>query len=333
MIILGFACPKNKIVTYMSSLFMFYSIAYRNDGIDYGAYANEYELAIDQGWGDVHYAGWLLFEKLGLWLGLEFDEFVIFISFICVVGFVFAVKKLTKNVNFVLSLFFVYPYGHETIQMRTFLADVVVLNGLSLVVGGINIRNGFKFYVSMLVASFVHFLVSIYVVVVSLVISMPRKYGKGIVILFVCLSVFLFRSGLLNGLLTTLNSRVEFWLSSEIRIGWIIPTTLNILLFYIMLKCNYLLKCSGNIYYLNNEMCYLFTLSLLALIPFFFIDITFIRLWRVYLVLMFAMLGEVFFLPYLKKVKINLLLLLLIWLGVVCVYENEFNILNSIFVL
>lgn len=91
---------------------MLYSIAYRNDGIDYGAYANEYEPAVNQGWGDVHYAGWLLFEKIGLWLELEFDEFVIFISFIRTIGLVFAIKKPTKNVNFVLSLLFICPYGH-----------------------------------------------------------------------------------------------------------------------------------------------------------------------------------------------------------------------------
>lgn len=92
--------------------------------------------------------------------------------------------------------------------MRTFLADVIVLNGLSLVIRDINIRSGFKFYANMIAASFVHFLVSIYIMVVSFVISMPRKYIRSIAALFICLSVLSFKAGLLNNLLISLNSRV-----------------------------------------------------------------------------------------------------------------------------
>ena len=37
-------------------------------------------------------------------------------------------KGLTSNTTFLMALFLIYPFSHELIQMRTFLADSIIIS-------------------------------------------------------------------------------------------------------------------------------------------------------------------------------------------------------------
>lgn len=326
--------PKSKIITFIILIFIFYVISTRNDGIDYGSYANEYAYAVDQQLSDVHYVGWLMVEKLCLILNFDFVEFVVFIAFLCCGGLYFGVKNLTENINCVLSLFLIYPFGYEAVQMRTFLADAIVLCGLPLILVNNEINKCQKligFGCISFVASLVHFLASFYFLVFIVVYSLPKRYVKHFVIATAIILTIFLKIGILNNFLVLLNSRVEFWLSSIMGYGWVVPVffTLGIfaIIFYsgsLLLQVNY-----GHFNLFENWLIAAY--SIILLLPLFCIDATFDRLWRVFLILAFISSSNVIYGKIDIKKKITLMFLLIITLGGISFYESEFEILDHCF--
>ena len=124
----GILFPRSKILLWFMLSFMIVSIGCRTQGADYISYSLEFQWAATQKLTDVSYPGFVLVAKIAHQYGLSFESFVFTVATFSCVLFYIGIKRLTSNENLLMALFFIYPFSHELIQMRTFLADSIIIS-------------------------------------------------------------------------------------------------------------------------------------------------------------------------------------------------------------
>lgn len=347
LIVIGILFPKSKIVSVMMVGFMIIAIGFRTQGADYNVYHNEFKWAEYQVFSDVHYAGYLVLEQYAYKFGIQFSQFLLIIGSVSCLLLYIGIKRLTPYVNTVLSLFFIYPFSHEAVQTRTFLANSVLVAALPLILKEPEELNDKKikllmlktirivlFYLIAAVACTFHFEAIFYVFILTLMLYLPSKYGKFYIIVGVISAFFLIETGLLAKILQPFNSRIAFWLSGNTGIGILIPIFVTLLIWYAMQftgkLCVY--KCKIN----SSEQIFyrkLLRISdfIILLIPLFCYDITFNRLWRLFLIILYIMIAKTFKYRISQNTR-----LLIIFLGFsififILTYEKVFVILYGLF--
>lgn len=334
-IFLGLLKPRSRIVSLLLLILIFIIIAYRNDGIDFDNYMEEYEYAIFQTTKDVHYIGWLLLEKIGHEFHLSFRGFVISITLLSCICLYLGLRQITINVNFALALFLIYPFGLDAVQMRMFLIDSILVYACLYLVKKTTInKNGIFLILAILTAS-IHFVAFIFVLSILVSILLKRyvkeKYLIILLPMVISIVIFILKSEVLNNLLISLNSRIEYWLNSRMHFGWIVPVGFTILIFSMLIYCTNTLNNTKFYSKIDSDKYSAVVYSLLLLIPFLMIDVTFDRLWRVYLLLLYALSSEVFFCSYVQNAKkINLFFALLIFFVGVNFYDKNIYVLKAI---
>lgn len=334
-IFLGLLKPRSRIVSLLLLMLIFIIIAYRNDGIDFDNYMEEYECAIFQTSEDIHYVGWLLLEKIGHEFHLSFREFVIFITLLSCICLYIGLRQITINVNFALALFLIYPFGLDAVQMRMFLIDSILVYACLYLVKKTPTNKNCIFLILTILAASIHFAASIFVlnILVSILLKrcVKKKYFMILLSVVILMVIFILKSEALNSLLISVNPRIEYWLNSRMHFGWIIPVGFTILIFSMLIYCTNILNNTKFYSKIDFDKYSAVVYSLLLLIPFLMIDVTFDRLWRVYLLLLYALSSEVFFCGYRQNAKkINLLFALLIFFVGVNFYDKNIYVLKAI---
>lgn len=219
LILLGFLFPKSKPVSFMMLAYMIIVIGFRTQGADYIIYQNEYEWAEYQIFSDVHYVGYLILEQFAHKAGIQFEQFILYVGLISCILTYSGLRKLTQNVNMLLALYFIYPFAHEAVQTRTFLANSIIIFALPLILLDNEndrkktiIRRVLFFALATLACAF-HFEAIIYVFFIALMLFLPEKYGKMYIIVGTAIAFLLIESGVLPLLVSQLNTRISYWLS------------------------------------------------------------------------------------------------------------------------
>lgn len=337
LIVCGLLFPRSKILSAIMLSFMIVTIGFKTQGADYTIYENEFIWAATQDFSDVHYVGYLVLQQLAHQLGLTYAELVMWVAILSCLLLYYGLTRLTSRVNAVLALFFIYPFSHEAIQTRTFLANSLLVAALPLVLKDSKsyyLPRILLFYALAAIACTFHFEATIYVVFLSMMLFLPARFGRIYVIAGVLIAFVLIFTGILPLLLVHLNSRIAFWLSGTTKLGAIIPITITIIIWYTtQLAGKTCLR--QNIEALDAQIYYqrLLRLSdyMLFLIPLFLYDITFNRLWRLFLLLMFIMVADSFNSQMSKNTKRWIIMLLVILFTSTCLYEGAFTLLFDVF--
>lgn len=347
LIVFGLLFPKSRIISVMMVGFMILVTGFRTQGADYIIYQNEFAWAEYQVFSDVHYIGYLVLEQLAHQHSILFEQFMFLVGSASCLLLYWGIRQLTPYVNAVLALFFVYPFSHESVQTRTFLANAVLIAALPLILKeddekvamtinwkGKRVARIITFYLISIVACSFHFEAVIYVVLLSLMLFLPEKYGRSFIVTSTVIAFVLIEIGIFPRLVERFNGRIAYWLSSRTGLGIVIPIFISLVIWYAM-------QIAGKVCVYNsmgNSSEQKFYKSLLRfsdfiflLIPFFCYDITFNRLWRIFLLLLYMMVAKTFTIKISKNSRLWIVFLIIVLFASVCIYEGVFKILLGVF--
>ena len=185
-----FSClKKNRIYAILLLAFLFVLLAFQYGNADYFSYENMYTyFAGRNGTNTFSNIGYKWLCILFFELGLSYDQFLIVeaILGLGIIGYV--VFKNCKLPGLVLVLYLIYPYMMDTVQVRNFLAEAVVLLGISLYINLPALRGYIYMAICLLAASLIHVSALVYLVFLLLPL-MKTKHVKVLIVfgvLFEC---------------------------------------------------------------------------------------------------------------------------------------------------
>lgn len=172
---LGLAFPRNKLITFLIIGYIFLLMAFNTYNADYGNYESMYVFV---GLGE--YSGWIkdfgyifLVEQANR-LGLNYQEFLIVFFAICAIILLGIVKKYSMSPNSVLSFIMLYPLFINIIQLRTFLAILVIIYAIQYL-NKYSFKNVVKYLLYLSIATSLH-LSSAFFIILLLAYIRKRTY-------------------------------------------------------------------------------------------------------------------------------------------------------------
>lgn len=341
LIFLGLIASKSKIITILDVIFFIISSGLRTQGGDYVIYVNEYRWAPYQTSADVKYPGFLKIEQFTFDHGINFEHFLILVAIIGFILMIIGVYQVTDNPNTLLSLYMLYPFGHDAIQMKTFTADAIIIFALPLILK-LDLNNKKKidtikiliYFLLCIIAASIQYSIIFYGIIAIIYIFVSNKYQLKTLIAVDIVSILLIYSGILPRMLSNLDFRGSSrnYITLNTRFGMLFPIILTILIYCISQKTIELSKKNGliKINNINIDNYQKYIQCILILIPLFCLDITYNRLWRIFLILIYSLMSKFI---HLKRIdtnhKLNLGSSLVAIILVLMLYEREFNILLS----
>lgn len=337
LILLGFVANKSKIVSLLDLTFFIIASGFRTQGNDWNIYAAEYRWAPYQTSVDVKYPGFLSFEQFSINHGLDFKKFLVFAAIVGGCLLFLGIYCFSENPNAIFSLFLLYPFGHEATQMKSFIADVIIYCSIPLI---LKIKPETKtrekifriccYLLLNYIAIQFQFSVAFYVLSTIVYLLLYKKDAYKYLLPITFISFFIVYSGIFNPILRSLNARAQDYIEINTRFGMIIPIGITILLLVLDEELIKLCK-NANLKEINKipiENFQKYSQCILLMIPLLCYDITFNRLWRLFLLLTYTVFAKFL---YLKKISINskgvISISLALIILIIMVYEQEFTII------
>lgn len=340
LITLGLFCPKNKLVIVIDVVVLGLIVGLRTNSMDYYNYLLEYNTAQIISPSLADFPGYNIIMRWSQYAGLDFTQFVLLMAFISFTLLSIGMMVLSPYVPFAISFFIIYPFGHEAIQMRTFLADAMVICALPLLLidhrdKPKNFLSKSTFFIIVFLASKIHTLCWFYlaIAVIYLLLRKHKRYMLFIIAATIVL-IFLIRLNLISRIMLTVSSsdKLDHWIQGSSGLGMVVYVVLTIVM-YLLLRyaVTHVIKESTNdsfnqirINILNYSTCSLLIIPLLTY------DITFNRLWRIFLILLYLMAGEYLYRMRFNRNKLIYIFALLAMVVSMFIIENELTVLNSL---
>jgi hypothetical protein len=293
-ILTGLAFRKNKLITLFILLTMYVFAAFKTTDADMDNYVCGYYSASDE--GIYRYAGFTLFVKIMSTLQLDFEQYLC-VFYLMVFGLMFiGIRKLTKNVNFVFASYLISCYAMDVVQMKSALADSIVLFAFAYYFGKserVNKRRACITACILLLATFIHFSALFYLVAFFLYLILKGKKYYLIGILLITGMSFVFVSGIglsiflsmgsALGMLGNDNEYLSGWMDRNTRLGFLIPF-LDVFFIAIPYWLLYNRKKFEGVQNTFNQLG-LFMCTVVLMLPLLYLNVTFTRLFRIYLIL------------------------------------------------
>lgn len=338
LIILGIVFPKSKYVMVLDTIVIGFIIGLRTDNTpDYNNYWVEYNTATLVQTSKADFPGYNILMRFCQSIGLNFSQYIIVIAFLSLILMIVGMYGLSKYVPFALSLFLIYPFAHEAIQMRTFLANSIVWCALPLLL--IDRKSRLKnfwskgcFFLLNYIATTIHTLCWFYmlIAILYLLFRTNKKYIL-IVFSFTFFMLILVRTSIVGNVLSSISSsdKLNHWIEGSTGYGALLYILVSIGIYILVRYATKKIVENDSLNLVLNIQK--FSTGILLVIPFLTYDITFDRLWRVFLGILYLMSGEYLYNKYYENSKKILYVLLLILLIVTMfLLENESEILRNL---
>ena len=315
-ITIGFIFKKSKIVTFYIMLVAFLLSAYKFDTADMVGYIRQYN-QIASGSLKMHqlkYPGYYIFQSI--FANLRFSQQAYFNAFyiVCLVLIYLTAKRLTKNINVVLSVFMVYPFAIEAIQMKQFLADSLTAYALTFVFDVISERRrqpSFLLKVSssrvkiiigtglLVFATLIQFDVVFFFAVAVYLIVIDRENIQKYNIVATVIGTFLIYMGFVQRIVGLINryarivdlDYISGFLSRKVGLGITIPATC-ICLILIIRWISTREIAFYSLHYPYCEEAWDFITTIIFVIAVMGFGFVYFRLFRVYFIIMCCMLSN-----------------------------------------
>lgn len=157
LILAGFICKKSRIVLGSQFFFLAMLMGGNCENPDYLNYKYMFDNAFELlSAGDTREPVFLLINALGNRAGLSFQQFYFIFMTLTLVLLIRVIRLYTKEVAPVLSMFMLYPMVESTIQIRTFLAMVILLWAFRYLIDKRERFGTIKYIALVLIASLFH---------------------------------------------------------------------------------------------------------------------------------------------------------------------------------
>lgn len=346
-VIAGLFFPKSKILFILQGLYLFLVIGFRTHDLDHYVYQVEYNTAPLVYYKTADFPGWNLWMNFWYGKGIVFNQFLLIMSAVCVILLLTGIynigNKLGGYISFALSMFLIYPFGHEATQMRTFFADTIILLVLPFLLKNEQyikrrIINYLIYFGAVGLATTIH-TIAYYFIVIGIVYIIFRSFKHELrtIIVGSILLIFLINSGIINNfILRFLNTdKQDHWIAnSNLSLGKLLPIMITIFVWVVatieIKEISKNLNTEEQLYFINVQR---FMNTMFLLLPFLTYDITFNRLWRIYLILFYLITGKYIYGMGLQinSKKVYIVGMFLVAIIAVFVYENEIFVTGNVF--
>lgn len=316
-IISGILLKRSKLVSAYILLVMVVLGAFRSQCADISNYFLEYQW-VDSGvmtQDSARYLGFYFLQKICAALGMDFIQYQIVVFSISALLLFVAATILTRNVNFVLAMYLIFPFGIDAIQIKSLLAESVSLVAVSICLRDTKLRQyenkkdtqsdrkKFLFcLLLMVVAITIHFSLSLILLMMLLYrFSASSNIGKRVWAGTIIISFIIYAELLPKILNVVFNvfpvfdaHYISVWLQQKVGLGiLIIIGEIGLIVSTswfgrIMLCREYVsekIQCIS-----KNSATFITTMWLL--VPFCMLDITFNRVFRIYIFVLYAMMSN-----------------------------------------
>lgn len=140
LLITSFFIKKNRFLYYAQILFLVLVAANNTANADYDNYLNGYRNMFDYHGLISEPIYWVLAKASFFW-GLDFQGYRYLFFSIAFIVFGYAVWKLSEFPNIILGLYFLYPFTMDVVQMRSLMANSLVLFAIVKLQNYINSNN------------------------------------------------------------------------------------------------------------------------------------------------------------------------------------------------
>lgn len=217
--------------------------------------------------------GFKLLMNLTSFLGMNYQMFIIILSFIGLILILITVKRFSPNPMYVYLLYFIFPYFLDIVQIRNFLMMSILIYSLRYLVEDKR-KSITKYLVSTLIAASIHSVAVLYFPLVF-VKSKNKNLIRIGVFLSLCFSVIVFANNneipfikQILGLFTD-NRFILRWFDMNTNFGFLLPWSIHIFSYLIMLVSKKIInKYNQNLE--NNELHFFYAVYWVSVISFFF---------------------------------------------------------------
>lgn len=349
LIVLSLCFPKSKAVYFAIGLFMIISIGLRTGGTDYFYYYNEFESATTIPASLADFPFYNIWMNFLIKRGVEtFPTYILIMAILCVTFTLIGIFNLSKYVgpyvSFSLGLYLIYPFGHESGQLRTFVVDTIILCALPFLLKRANSRKQQVVYYliyfgSIYIASGIHSLAYFYIIIgiAYIILKIMNRYRVLTVFIMTFLACILVKGpGISSFTMSLLNTnKQDHWLEGQASfLSSSFGIVLTLILWILLRKLTDFTISNASLesqrIFLENLKIFV-TLSLL-MIPLFMYDITFNRLWRIYLIILYLLTGNYLYVSGKIGIKkILFLIVIIILIFSLFMYEHEYTIISLLF--
>lgn len=252
MCVLGIALKSRNTIIQIAIIFIISYLAGRGaNTLDTINYYISYQQAPFLSFMDTYEPGYLLLEKIGLFLNFDYIQFRIVLFFILLVILNKALKNITSKRVFFFYLFYsMYFIFIDTVQVRNFIAFSLVLYGLSFLIKKVDNKSIFKYVLYVMIASTIHISSLLYLVFLVLVLKNRKKIAAIIVSLSLigCLFVFFefININIVKNIISYISGgadRSSNYGESSVKLGFLIAFGLHIFsIFFMYLTVNNISK-------------------------------------------------------------------------------------------
>lgn len=255
------------------------------ENADYSNYYYAYDLVKSESFfslTDLKFeSGFLFLMKFLSFVGLDYNQFLMVLSFLGLGLIVISVERETPKPEFVYLLYLLYPFFFDVVQIRFFCACAIFCFSLHYL-SKPKYRNKVKYAVGVIIASLFHITALPFLVFIFLDKTKPKR----ILIASILVSgagFLLVWSGVLPFLLGLLNDRLTGYISNPSKIGFIFYITTQLGLILLVLSARTIL-IKRNIISKYVEMVYKLNIASIAFFPLYIVNSNFIRLYRVIII-------------------------------------------------
>jgi len=292
--VLGFIKQKSKFVMISLFLLLWILFGFNTSNADYMIYNLIYD-----GHYPNHEFGFMLLVNLFSNLGFTYQQFLISISLICYLILFRIINKYTIGTNYVIALYFIFPFMLDVVQIRNFIAMTIILLGIQYLLSDKK-RATIKYIVAVLAASSIHYTSLFYLILVFA----RFKSWKKLLLTFSMISIVGATIAYTNIIPSAMgiifeSDKVTNWFQGRTRFGFLIPIIFQLISFGFVYYSHYKYrkteqkKENDNNVYPNDrfknvdvhqnkllEIVFRINIVLLIAIPFYIFNVSFFRLFR-----------------------------------------------------
>lgn len=153
LVTLGLIFKKSKLITAIIFLLLWILFGWSYGNADYEIHLRRYtKYVVLSGETEFLYTKLM---QLSNGIGLDYQSFLILCSIIILICLVFFIKSYTKNVNFVLALYIIYPLCMDVTMVRYTLATALIIVGFKYLLSNNKLAIQ-KYIMFVLLASMIH---------------------------------------------------------------------------------------------------------------------------------------------------------------------------------
>lgn len=285
---------------------------------DYANYLAIYELQEQGVIFDTSQIGFISLMSLSSTLGLSYNGFLTIVSFMGILLIYSTISKYTEKPNFVFALYFIHPFFLDIVQVKHFLAMSIIVFSVRFLIEN-RITSTYKYIAGILIASSIHFIALFF-----LPLAFIKKINIKILVIFIITSslglLFLDKLNIIQQLAIKIagDTRTESYFENRANFGFFVQFFIQLCTLAIVLYSVKILR-EKNKSSKFVELIFIINIYLLILFPFYVINGTFERAFRISLILDYILFSLTFstlsikLKPYYISMLVTLVSLLFIW--------------------